>query len=391
LSEPTWDGVVEYAFLRERETWLGLTDDDYLSPLRNDRPAVPGGAPYWGRLARLDPLSRVLLQFEEMIERLAARGLDTTVERGEWQTLVRRAAADPEAAASEALYGLARHAKRRLFLRDPLLGSFASVLFAKQHPLKPSHNYSDHFDSLFASGGGIYVLELPRDGRGRLDPARGRVRRLFDGSAGIVRHPVSDWEARQVTFAYRPESPEVEGWQSYWHLWTVSVDGTGLRRLTDGPYHDFDPVVLPDGGLAFMSTRCKARFLCWRPQAYVLHRMEPDGSGLRRLSYANLSEWHPSILRDGRILWTRSEYQDKGADFGHTLWAIRPDGTHPELVFGNNTPYCYNHAHEVPGTDEVVATLFSHGDHQGPIALIDLGRDPYDTAAIVNITPDTRP
>ncbi len=42
-------------------------------------------------------------------------------------------------------------------------------------------------------------------------------------------------------------------------------------------------------------------------------------------------------MRDGRILWTRSEYLDKGADFGHTLWAIRPDGTHPELVFGNNT------------------------------------------------------
>ena len=43
-------------------------------------------------------------------------------------------------------------------------------------------------------------------------------------------------------------------------------------------------------------------------------------------------------MRDGRILWTRSEYIDKGADFGHTLWAIRPDGTHPELVFGNDTP-----------------------------------------------------
>jgi hypothetical protein len=237
-----------------------------------------------------------------------------------------------------------------------------------------------------------YVLEIPRDGQGRLNPARASVRRLFDGSAGIVRHPVSDFDARTVYFAYRPDAPEVEGWQSYWHLWAVDADGSGLRQLTEGPFHDFDPVVLPDGALAFMSTRCKVRFLCWRPQAYVLHRMEPDGANLRRLSHANLSEWHPSILRDGRILWTRSEYQDKGADFGHTLWAIRPDGTHPELVFGNNTPYCYNHGHEVPGTAEVVATLFSHGDHQGPIALIDLTHgDPFDTAAIVNITPDTRP
>ena len=391
LSEPTWEGVVRYAFLRERETWASLDDRDYLSPLRHDRPAQPGGEPYWGRIARLDALTRTLVQFEEMIARLATRGLDTALERVELAALQRRAAQSPDTAASEALYLEARQAKRRLFFRDPMLASLDRVLFAKHHPLKPSHNYSDHFDSLFAAGGGIYVLHLPRDSQGRLNPARGSVRRLFDGSAGIVRHPISDYEAQTVYFAYRPDTPEVEGWEPYWHLWAVRADGTGLRQLTDGPFHDFDPVVLPDGALAFMSTRCKVRFLCWRPQAYVLHRMEPDGSGLRRLSHANLSEWHPSILRDGRILWTRSEYQDKGADFGHTLWAIRPDGTHPELVFGNNTPYCYNHAREVPGTDEIVATLFSHGDHQGPIALIDLSRDPYDTAAIVNLTPDTRP
>jgi hypothetical protein len=33
----------------------------------------------------------------------------------------------------------------------------------------------------------------------------------------------------------------------------------------------------------------------------------------------------------------------------------------------------------------------SHGNHQGPIALIDRLKDPYDVAAITNITPDTRP
>jgi hypothetical protein len=33
----------------------------------------------------------------------------------------------------------------------------------------------------------------------------------------------------------------------------------------------------------------------------------------------------------------------------------------------------------------------SHGDHQGPIALIDRAKGPFDTGAITNITPDTRP
>jgi hypothetical protein len=390
LPEPTWAGAVTYAFLRERDTWSRMEAQDYLSPQVNDRPATPGGTPYWGRLVRLAPLERILVQFGEMIDRLAPLGLDLDRERAELVAL-RRQADDPALAASDALFVAARQAKRRLFFRDPRLAPLERVLFAKRHPLQPSHNYSDHLDSLFVPGGGLCVLHIPRDAEGRLDPARGEVEQLFDGSAGIVRHPVADFDAQTLYFAYRPDQPEVQGWQSYWHLYSIRADGTGLRRLTDGPFHDFDPVPLPDGGLGFMSTRCTGRYLCWEPQAYVLHRMQPDGGDLRRLSFANISEWDPAVMRDGRILWTRSEYLDKGADFGHTLWAVRPDGCHPELVFGNNTPYCYGHGREVPDSREIVCTLISHGDHQGPIALLNPARGRFDTAAITSITPDTRP
>ena len=390
LPEPTWAGAVTYAFLRERDTWSRMDAKDYLSPLVNDRPAVPGGPPYWGRLARLAPLERTLVQFEEMLARLEALGLSVVRERAELSDL-RRQAQDPAAAASDALFLAARQAKRRLFFRDPRLGPIEHVLFAKHHPLQPSHNYSEHMDSLFASGGGICVLRVPRDADGRLNPARAEVETLFDGSAGIARHPVADFDARTIYFAYRPDKPEVDGWQPYWHLWSMRTDGSGLRQLTEGPYHDFDPVPLADGDLGFMSTRCQARFLCWEPQAYVLHRMRPDGTGLRRLSFANISEWDADVMRDGRILWTRSEYLDKGADFGHTLWAISPEGDHPELVFGNDTPYGYGHGREVPDSKELVCTLISHGDHQGPIALINPGKGLFNTAAITSITPDTRP
>ena len=392
LGERTWNGVVEYAFLRERDTWSRMGAKDYLSPLLNDRPATPGGAPYWGRLARLSSLERTLVQFGDMIARLAAEGLNTDQERSEWEDLRRKAALAAGKDMSGAMELAVRHAKRRLFFRDPKLAPLERVLFAKRHPLKPSHNYSEHLDSIFVPGGGVCVLHVPHDGDGRLDPARAEVVTLFDGADGIVRHPVAGLDGETIYFAFRPDTPAVEGWQPYWRLMSVRADGSGRRCLTgDEPFHDFDPVPLPDGGLGFMSTRCVARFLCWRPQAYVLHRMEADGSGIRRLSYANLSEWDPAMMRDGRILWTRSEYLDKGADFGHTLWTIRPDGTHPELVFGNNTPYGYGHGREMPGTGELVCTIMSHGDHQGPIALIDLTRGPYETAAITNITPDTAP
>ncbi|HOZ48227.1 MAG TPA: hypothetical protein PLO37_23170 [Candidatus Hydrogenedentes bacterium] len=389
LTEKNWHGVVQYAFLRERDTWSRIPKDDYLSPLVTERPAYPGGAPYWGTIARLAPLERVLALYSDLIDRLEERGLDVSADRRQLAQF--QAAADGGAAAGDDLYLAARWAKRRLFFRDPSLAPLEHVLFAKRHPFLESHNYSEHLDGCLEPGGGVYVLHVPLDAQGGLIPEQAEIEELFDGSAGIVREPVPDDDAQTVFFAYRPDAPEVEGWDSYWHMYSLSLNDGKVRQLTDGPFHDFDPAVLPDGGVAFITTRCALRFLCWRPQAYVLYRMERDGTAMKRLSYANLSEWKPSVMSDGLILWTRSEYIDKGADFSHTLWTIRPDGTHPALVFGNNTPNCYSQAHGVPETNEIICTLMSHGSHEGPIALIDRGKDPFDTSAITNITPDTHP
>ena len=369
---------------------------DHISPLRVERPAIPGGPPYWGRIARLDPLTRTLVLMEEMMARLAAKGLDVREERRQWIELCRRQAAlsalaDPDAAAEESLYLDARMAKRRLMFRDPDLAGLERILFVKRHPYLPSHNYSDILDSRFRSGGGICILEAPRVA-GRLEPKNAKLVTLFDARLGIARDPVADFDANRVYFAYRPGKSPVAGQDCYWHLMSVGVSGGKTQELTEGPFHDYYPCPLADGGLAFISTRCRARFLCWRPQAFVLFRMDADCQNIRPLSFANLSEWSPAMMRDGRILWTRSEYLDKGANFGHTLWAIHPDGTHPELIFGNDTINCYMNGREVPGSREICCTIISHGgDHNGPLGLIDLTKGPFDSAALTNITPDIDP
>jgi len=344
----------------------------------------------WRRIDAADSVTRVLRQMAEMVERFAAKGLAVSAERARLADLRRRhtslvAAAPGDAAAERALYFDARLAKRRLLLRDPDLAGIETILFVKRHPFEPSHNYSVILDARFRPGGGVYVLQIPRR-QGRFRPGQGKVVRLFDAGGGIVRNPMAAFDARTVYFAYRPSA------KAYYHLMAMHADGSNVRQLTDGPFHDYWPCPLPDGGVAFISTRCKARYLCWRPQAFVLFRMDADGGAVRPLSHANLSEWAPSVMRDGRIIWTRSEYLDKGADFGHTLWAIRPDGTHPELVFGNNTRNCYANGREVPGTSEICCTLISHGgDLNGPIALIDLGKGRFNPNAITSITPDVRP
>lgn len=337
----------------------------------------------WRKVDSRDALTRVLAQFEDMIERFAARGLDVEKERAELAELRRAPAPGPEGA--EARKWEARMAKRRLFLREPALAAATRILFVKRHPYEPSHNYSVIFDAAGGPGGGVCVLGIPRID-GRLAPGNAVLRVLFDAGDGIARDPAASFDARTIYFGYRTTKND------YFHLMAMPAAGGAAVPLTDGPFHDYFPCPLPDGGLAFVSTRCKARFLCWRPQAFVLFRMDADGGNIRALSHANLSEWTPSLMRDGRVLWMRSEYLDKGADFGHTLWAIRPDGTHADLVFGNDTLNCYANGSEVPDSDEILCTLVSHGgDLNGPLALIDPAKGRFNPAAITSITPDVAP
>ena len=343
----------------------------------------------WGKYDQSNSVTRVIRQMAEMLERFENDGLEVSNERAELlgfqSRLLALTGSGEKSTEVQELFFQVRRAKRRLFLRAPQLAALKKILFIKRQPFEPTHNYSVILDSAGATGGGICVLEIPRKD-GRLEPADGKVTTLFDAGKGIARNPVASFDAEKIYFSFRRSKTE------YFHIYSMDVDGGDVKQITDGPFHDYFPCPLPQGRIAFISTRCKARFLCWRPQAFVLFAMDADGANIEPLSHANLSEWTPSVMRDGRIIWMRSEYIDKGADFGHTLWAIRPDGTHPELIFGNNTLNCYANGREVPGTSEILCTLVSHGgDLNGPIALIDVNKGRFNPEAICNITPDVKP
>jgi len=345
--------------------------------------------PYRLHLFRYDPLARTLALAEDLEARLDRKGLDVGEVPNGLVGLRKRQASlqaisPPDVASERSAFFEARNLKRRLFLRDPDLEPVRRVLFAKRQPFLPSHNYSVCFDAPFRPGGGICVLEIPL-GEDAFDPNCAKTTQLFDAGSGIARTPMADYDLSKIYFAYRPSE------EGYYHVMSVNPDGTGLKQITQGPFHDYWPCPLPDGDLAFISTRCKGRYLCWRPQAAVMFRMDREGGNMRPLSYANLTEWAPSVMSDGRLIWTRSEYIDKGADFSHTLWAIRPDGTKPELVFGNTIiqPNGYANGREVPDTHEICCTLISHfGDLNGPIALVDIDKGRFNQKAIASITPE---
>jgi hypothetical protein len=304
--------------------------------------------------------------------------------------------------ARRTLYRQLRGAVREAALKNPLLAAKPLVFLQRRRFISQMlHEYLGYFyDYGDVAGGGVYVLEEP--GRSL------RVRDLIGG-----RLPRGNYttlalapDGQTVYFAYceraarRPEYGSAE--QRWFHLYAVQRDGSRLRQLTTGPYDDFDPCPLADGGLAFMSTRRGGFGRChnpWEPlPAYTLHRMQADGSQLRTLSVHETNEWHPSLLADGRILYTRWDYVDRSAAHFHGLWTSHPDGSHPAVLFGNYTQRinaCYQ-GRPIPGSPRVLFVAGAHhADVGGALVIVDPRRarlDPQtgedDFSAVEYLTPE---
>ena len=121
--------------------------------------------------------------------------------------------------------------------------------------------------------------------------------------------------------------------------------------------------------------------------------MNADGRGMRMLSQGALSESTPSVMNDGRILYTRWEYVDKGVIAVQALWAMRPDGSGSCEIYGNDreTPPVLIHGRAIPGLDHLfVSTATMHHPFAvGPILLIDSRRDVRTLEPVWSLTPDT--
>jgi len=286
----------------------------------------------------------------------------------------------------------ARALRRELL--DGRLG-FNEILLVKRKPLNISHVYVYHVEG-FRPGGGLYRFTPNEDG--------GDLVCIFDAGDGMITTADLSYDGREVVFALRRGglvasnpvahiediSRHAEE-QSNYQLYRINVDGTGLTQLTHGTHNNLDPCWLPDGGIAFISDRKPAYAYCYVVTSPVLYRMERDGSRQKRLSANYLMDFTPSVLGDGRIVYTRWEYVDRAACPIQSLWTLNPDGTELAGFYGNRviSPGTFMDAQPIPGTNQVIATATNHnGSCRGGIVAIDPSKGSNAPEALRNLTPE---
>ncbi len=218
------------------------------------------------------------------------------------------------------LYADACRLRRELALSNPLL-NFTDILFIKHHRALFNHMCDQYYGMAATPGGGLYVLEdalsaAPRvrdvladsvvSGSSRLagQPLRcgpgGEVTMGFDGQGnrtgvegqgGTFLSPDLSYDGKRVLFAYVENDGDmlhrhhVDPSQGHWdpgrcyHVFSVNLDGSDLRQLTDGTWNDFDPCWLPNGRIAFVSERRGGYLRCGRVcPNYTLFDMAPTAA-----------------------------------------------------------------------------------------------------------------
>jgi hypothetical protein len=107
----------------------------------------------------------------------------------------------------------------------------------------------------------------------------------------------------------------------------------------------------------------------------ILHVMDPDGSNTHPISVNSETEFDPSIMIDGRILYGRWEYVDKTALTIQSLWTVYPSGTMETALYANNMvfPEAVLDSRQVFSNPYYVVSTFSkhNSTPRGTIALID--------------------
>ncbi len=179
-------------------------------------------------------------------------------------------------------------------------------------------------------------------------------------------------------------------------IYEMNIDGSGKRQITQYiPEVDhYSAAYLPSGKLIFCSTASLQAVPCVGGKDYVgnLFEINPDGSGMRQLTFDQENDWYPWITEDGRVMFARWEYTDNAHYFTRILMQMNPDGTNLRSIYGSNSfwPNTIFYAKQIPGKPSMFTAICSghHGvARAGELILFDSAKGEHEADGVVQRIP----
>ncbi|HPD46221.1 MAG TPA: hypothetical protein P5279_04205 [Anaerohalosphaeraceae bacterium] len=273
--------------------------------------------------------------------------------------------------------------KRRELRFAALPDGVPSVVFTKHHNLGGSHYaYTEaqsdaQSERNFRPGAALCRLDM--------DGLFGRVTTLLESADGVIRDPDVYYDGRHILFAWKKSD-----WDDDFHLYEMSTADRAIRQITSGAgFADYEGAYLPNGDLIFNSTRCVQTVDCWWTEVSNLYTCDRQGRYLRRLTFDQVHTNYPTVTADGRVLYTRWDYNDRGQLFPQPLFVMNADGTAQAAYYGGNSwfPTTILHAREMPG-GKIIAIATGHHTYQaGKLIRIDAAKGREENAGVEMLAP----
>jgi hypothetical protein len=299
----------------------------------------------------------------------------------------------PDDAAWLKLYTKACGLRRQARLAS-LLKETDRVIYAKHHNM--GKIYLETETQGCPDGSELRVIDLTPEAKGQ--PLKDAL--LFDSNNGIVRDPELSFDGKKMLFAWRKTNEDMQtiGIRApatgNYKIYEMELADRSIRPLTtDATYGaDIEPCYLPNGDIMFSSVRCMQEVTCGWGDASNLYVMNKDGKYARRVGFDQTQTGFPHMLNDGRVIFTRRDYNDRGQSFAHALFVMNPDGTMQTEYYGNNSnePTSYQHTRQIPGSDKTMSIAGGyHTTQGGKLMTIDpsKGTQGYDGLTFYNWTP----
>ena len=275
-------------------------------------------------------------------------------------------------------------AERRARRLAPVKAGLPRLVYARHFVMGSSHYaYTEALSDAqnersFRAGGQLCLAEW-RDGLWQETV-------LFETKDGIIRDADVDYDGKRILFALKQSDRGDD-----YHLYEMDADTRAIRQLTRGlGIADYEGCYLPDGNILFNSTRCMQIVDCWWTEVSNLYRCDADGGNILRMTFDQVHDNYPTVAPDGRVFYTRWEYNDRSQMYPQPLFQMAQDGTGQTAVYGENSwfPTTIIHARGIPGSGKLFAVATGHHSRQpGDLILIDPAKGRQEAEGVTLIAP----
>jgi len=297
-------------------------------------------------------------------------------------SLVTRAEAADPAAVAPAQVAVARllSLRREALLANPLLDFDKLLVVKRRGGLGLPQNWQGN-SSIGTKGydNELAVLSLK-------DPDAPLQTLYKPGDDRFVGDVCLHWDSDRLLFSMPSD-------KNTWQVWELPTEGGAPALVTSDKQpdvHSFDGCYLPDGRILYCSTACFQGVPCvtGSDKVSLLYLLDRETGVVRQLTFDQDHSWDPTVMPDGRVVYTRWEYSDSPHYFTRLLFQMNPDGSNQREFYGSNSywPNSMFYTRPVPGHPTQVATIVSghHGERRaGELILLDPVRGRREADGVV--------